>query len=358
MDDTEGGVQAQLSSDQHLSQLNLGSVVRIPDNQGRTDKRGEGFELRTDAHGVVRAKDGLLITTEAKPNASGHIKSMAETTARLDQAQQAHEQLADLAKQHQAQEDGQQDAVAKALEVQNKAIKGEGPSGSGSGSADAQAGKFPEFAQPHLTLASPAGIQATTPGSTHLHSGESLAVTTGQSVSVATKGGLFASIANAVRVFVYEGGIKWIAAKDNIEAHALKDNIRLSAKLNITHTAERITLAATKRITLNGGGSQGTWQSGSIVYTTAGNYTVLANSAQVTGKGTSQTATPNAQTAFDQKVLLRLPTGQPAANREYKLTKKDGSVITGKTGADGSLPHQNADWMEGATVHILGSSLP
>ncbi|RZL92979.1 MAG: type VI secretion system tip protein VgrG, partial [Variovorax sp.] len=59
-DDTEGQIQVQLKSDHQSSSLSLGSITRIEDNAGRKDPRGEGFELRTDGHGVVRAGNGLL----------------------------------------------------------------------------------------------------------------------------------------------------------------------------------------------------------------------------------------------------------------------------------------------------------
>jgi type VI secretion system secreted protein VgrG len=335
MDDTEGGVQAQLSSDQHLSQLNLGSVVRIPDNQGRADKRGEGFELRTDAHGVVRAKDGLLITTEAKPNASGHILSMAETTARLDQAQQAHEQLADLAKQHQAQEDGQQDAVAKALEAQNKAIKGEGPSGSGSGSADAQAGKFPEFAQPHLTLASPAGIQATTPGSTHLHSGESLAITTGENLSIASRGGVFASIRKGWRLFTYNAGLRLVAAANNIEFKALSGSIDMLAKLDITETAETIDIAAKNQILVNAAGSYTRFNGGGIEHGTSGSYTVHRGS-YAAAAGAAVPIQPEPEiTPYNEMIVIKDKKGKPVADFPYRIVRADGRVVRGVTDAQG-----------------------
>lgn len=83
LDDTQGKIQAQLKSDHDHSQLSLGHITRIEDNAGRKDERGEGFELRTDGHGAVRAKDGLLITTEARGNAAAHITDMGETVGRL-----------------------------------------------------------------------------------------------------------------------------------------------------------------------------------------------------------------------------------------------------------------------------------
>ncbi|RYF36967.1 MAG: type VI secretion system tip protein VgrG, partial [Comamonadaceae bacterium] len=93
LDDTDGKIQAQLKSDHQSSSLSLGFITRIEDNAGRKDPRGEGFELRTDGHGAIRAHDGLLITTEGRGNAANHFKDMGETIARLDAAQDQHEQL-------------------------------------------------------------------------------------------------------------------------------------------------------------------------------------------------------------------------------------------------------------------------
>ena len=77
-----------------------GNITRIANNQGRQDARGQGFELRTDAHGAIRAQDGLLISTEARTGAQAHITDMGETTSRLTKAREQHETLGDLAQQH------------------------------------------------------------------------------------------------------------------------------------------------------------------------------------------------------------------------------------------------------------------
>jgi len=45
--------------------------------------RGEGFKLRTDGHGAVRAKDGLLISTHVRQAANDHMLSMQESTNQL-----------------------------------------------------------------------------------------------------------------------------------------------------------------------------------------------------------------------------------------------------------------------------------
>lgn len=124
-DDSKDRIQAQLKSDHQHSQISLGHITRIEDNAGRKDYRGEGFELRTDGHGAVRAKDGLLISTEARDKAQAHVLDMGETQARLSQARDQHESLAQQAQNATAQEHGNdQEEVSDALEAQNSQIKG------------------------------------------------------------------------------------------------------------------------------------------------------------------------------------------------------------------------------------------
>jgi type VI secretion system secreted protein VgrG len=127
LDDTAQQIQAQLKSDHQHSQLSLGHITRIEDHAGRKDPRGEGFELRTDGHGVVRARDGLLISTEARADAQGHAKDMGETTARLKVGQEQHKGLAEAAATAKAQQGGEDQAVVSgAIEQQNDAIHGRG----------------------------------------------------------------------------------------------------------------------------------------------------------------------------------------------------------------------------------------
>ncbi|MBT0571902.1 type VI secretion system tip protein VgrG, partial [Curvibacter sp. CHRR-16] len=178
LDDTAEQIQVQLKSDHQSSSLSLGHITRIEDRAGRQEHRGEGFELRTDGHGAIRAQDGLLISTEGRPNAQGSVKASSETASRLSQGQEQHSSLGHLAVQHKAQDGAQSDGdskdqgqVAKALQAQNEAIKGTQSKDSTNNS------KHPELSEPHLVLASPAGIESTTTGSTHQHSNEHHAIT-------------------------------------------------------------------------------------------------------------------------------------------------------------------------------------
>ncbi|RZL54205.1 MAG: type VI secretion system tip protein VgrG [Variovorax sp.] len=281
MDDTAGGLQVQLASDHQGSSLALGCLARIEDNAGRKDARGEGFELRTDAHGVLRAGDGMLVTTEARTRAAGHAKALTETAARLASAHERHLRLSDAAIQSSAQDAGDQEAVARVLKEQDEEIAGSHGE-TRSGSRDGADGAFPELSRPHLVFASAAGIASTATGSTHIASGAHTALTSGQHTSISAGRSLLASAREALRLFAAKAGMRLVAAGGNIDVTALQNAIHLLAKLEITQTAERITITAQKEVLINGGGSYSRWNSGGVTHGTQGAWTEHAGAhAQV-----------------------------------------------------------------------------
>jgi type VI secretion system secreted protein VgrG len=264
LDDTAGKIQAQLKSDHLASQLSLGHINRIEDNAGRKDARGQGFELRTDGHGAVRAQHGLLLSTEGRPNAGAHITDMAVTLARLAQGRELHDSLSQVAQQAQAHQATDGTEVAAALQAQVDAIKGQG--------GTPVQGEFPEFQEPHLTMSSPAGIETSTQGSTHLTSVEHTALTSGGHASLSAGKSLLVSVKEAVRMFAYKAGMKLVAASADIDITALKDSVNILAKLNITHTANRITITAKEEVVINGGTSFSRWNASGIVHGTNGTW--------------------------------------------------------------------------------------
>ena len=273
LDDTNTKIQAQLKSDHDCSQLSLGYITRIEDQAGRKDARGEGWELRTDGYGVARAAKGMLITTEARPAARGPIKDMSETTHRLTSAGNQHQVLAEIALRNGAQEgcDRQID-VAELLRGQNKEIQG------ASGSDE-----FPELTMPHVILASSAGIALTSATDTHVSSGRNTALTAEKSISLAAGDSLFASVSKALRLFVQKAGMKMIAASGDIDIQALSNSINFLAKLDITQSANKITINAKEEIVINGGGSYVKFSAGSIEIGTSGFFTGHATTYQWLG---------------------------------------------------------------------------
>ncbi|WP_219210046.1 type VI secretion system Vgr family protein [Variovorax boronicumulans] len=274
LDDTEGKIQAQLKSDHQSSSISLGFITRIEDNQGRKDPRGEGFELRTDGHGAIRASDGLLITTEGRPNAASHVKYMGETVTRLKAAQTQHESLAQAASTAKAQSNDQdQGTVAKTLKAQHDAIQGEGQ-------ADRDKASFPELSGPHLVLASAAGVAATTSQSVHLQAGEHIAVTSQAHTSLSVAKRLLISAKDGLRLFALKNSIKVIAGNGKVQIEAHKDKLDATARqaVRITSSTESILISAPKKVVFNGGGSFTEWSGAGIVHGTRGAWVEHAGS--------------------------------------------------------------------------------
>ncbi|MGH8783500.1 MAG: type VI secretion system Vgr family protein [Cupriavidus necator] len=266
-DDTPGQPQAQIGSDYKASELALGHIVDIPGNAGRTDKRGEGFELRTDAWGALRASLGMLVSTYPRESGDDYALSMGAVVDGLRESAREADQLIDAGRTVEAH-DGEPAAVSKVLAKQVDAMVGEGC--------------LKELTSPHLVLASPAGIIQATPGSSHTRSGGHTAVTAGQHISLTAGGGLFANVRKAWRVFVHEAGIRLVAASDDIDIRALRNSVNLLAKLKITLTGERIEISAEKELRLSGGGSA-IVLNGNINEYTPGGHTIHAASKSKSG---------------------------------------------------------------------------
>ncbi|WP_336040754.1 type VI secretion system Vgr family protein, partial [Acinetobacter calcoaceticus] len=82
-DDTTGQISAQLQSSHAASQLNLGNLSH-PKESATSDGRGEGFELRTDQWGAVRAGSGLLLSTHKQDQAQGVHLDANEAKQQID----------------------------------------------------------------------------------------------------------------------------------------------------------------------------------------------------------------------------------------------------------------------------------
>lgn len=273
-DDTTGKIQAQLRSDHLSSQLSLGYITRIEGNAGRQEARGEGWELRTDGHGVVRAGRGMLITTEARNGGSSSAKDMDETAHRFARAVETHDQVAQLARDNAAHDGAaSQSEVCAGLKRQLDDIDGGPVEGDISG----------ELKAPHLVLASPAGIASSTAGNTHFSSDQHTALSTGKSLSIGCGTSFLCSVRDALRLFAYKAGMKLVAAAGDIELQALTDSINLLAKLNITQTANRITISAKEEVVINGGGSYARFAAGSLEMGTTGSFVAHAATHSLPG---------------------------------------------------------------------------
>ncbi|KFL53415.1 type IV secretion protein Rhs [Burkholderia pyrrocinia] len=356
IDDTQGQIQTQISSDAGASQLSLGNIRRIVKKKGRADARGTGFDLRTDYWGVVRALRGLFVTTDGQTGGPGHAKDAREAIGRLTRARELQDSLSALAQRHETQQhDADQSDVARAIKARNDAIKGN-PSG--------DPDDFPELTEADMVLAGSAGISFAAERNVHIASNEDVAVTSGRHVGLAVGRSLFASVANAFSLFVHKAGIKLITAAGKVRIEAQTDGIDVTAKhsVTITSTTDSIHLHAAKEIVLHAGSTEVRIGEQGYVVRTAGEHTVYAGSHQTDApqiRPMRLPVTPDNPGLFAAHfVLMEHDSGFALPQQPYRITLDNGRVIEGVSNEHGETsPITDHDVAFGA-VELLAASDP
>lgn len=353
MDDTTGKLQVQLKSDHQSSELNLGSITRINPVQGRADFRGEGFELRTDGHGVVRADKGIILTSYGKQNAQSYVKDIAQTTSQLQQASEQHKSLLQVAIDQKCEERKIDATVSDELAEQVDAVKGVSSKDSGKGNSNASSSsnrdssndsgskgkynRFPELTNAQIVISSPAGIALTAMQSIHLTSSEHIALTSQKQVSVASEDRLIASVAKGIRAFSQKEGIKLFAGKDDVELQAQDGKLEAIARkdVQVISTEGGIEVISPNVVSIKVGGTELKITPDGVFITTPGVFRVKASEHCFEGGGKVSYKLPNLPAMYSgvYKVLNEL--GKPVENKKYLITLPNGQKILGATNADG-----------------------
>jgi type VI secretion system secreted protein VgrG len=328
LDDTKDRQQAQLASDHGKSSLSLGYNTRIDGNEGRQDARGEGFELRTDLWGAVRAAMGLLVTTVRRSEAAGKVKEMAETIGRLTQARQQHEDLSQLAIRHNAQTaDASQADAASTIKTQNDALRG-------------SAGDFPELTRPDMVLASAAGIATIANDSTHMASQNDHAITAGRDISYSAGRSYHVAARGAVSLFAYQQAMRFIAAKGAWIAQAQSGPMSLAALGDVTISSSdgEVIITAAKRIRLLAGGSYIDISGDGITNGSPGPILERGASWDTPGPDSKRMPPPALfpeNAACDEQVRLTDKDGAVLSNTFYTVRKASGEIYHGVTDEKG-----------------------
>ena len=354
LDDTENRQQAQLASDHAKSSLSLGYITRIEGHAGRQDARGEGYELRTDKHGVLRAALGLFLTTIAKIGAAGKVKDMSETIARLTHSRDIHESLAQQAQRHGAQNaTGDQSDVSADMRRANAELRGEPNPGRD---------EFPEFAAPHLTLSSVAGIQTAAAGSTHIASDEHTALTAGGHVSIAAGKSLLASVREKI-AFYGEKAITFVTP-GRVHVESSSADLRLIAQqvIEMVSKEEWLRLLSPKGIELRGGDSVLRISSEGITGYTHGQFLVHAADHATDAPASRPVdfpVTPESPGKLAAHyVLVEEGSGFVIPNQPYRLTLDDGQVIEGATNELGELQMVTSHAVAFGIIELMSQSEP
>jgi type VI secretion system secreted protein VgrG len=284
---------------------------------------------------------------------------MGETTARLARAKEQHESLGDLAQQHQAQDEQDQEVVSQEIKAQNAAIQGKASAGananSGSGTDNAQSGSFPELQEPHLVLASPAGIQSTTAGSTHQHSQSHHAITAGQHISHSSGASILSSAAKHIRTFAQQG-IRLFAGKGKVQIQANGNSIEVIAnKVMEIIGKEGITLRSDQLIRMGTGAHAMQLTPGGGIELLSPQ-PVLAHTASVSIDGGLSVPPIPTPTLADVKTndwfALSFADNTPAANMSYQITFEDGRVIKGVTDPKGHTTVTQDEMLQAYVLNV------
>ncbi|QXF35592.1 type IV secretion protein Rhs [Photorhabdus akhurstii] len=243
MDDERGKEHIKLSTEYGgKSQLNLGHLV--DGQRPHPNKRGQGFELRTDDWGAIRAGKGLFISADQQVKASGQQLDMQRALAELDAALQTAAGLryaAEAAKAELAD-------IETQSAFMNETLK--------------------ELQQRALLLSAPSGIAQVTPGNLQFSAGENLITTVGGDADMSMMKKFRLAVGNGLSLFTRTLGLKLLAASGKVEIQAQTDAVEVLAQqaLTLASQQDRVTVSAKTELRLECGGAYISLKDGHISF--------------------------------------------------------------------------------------------
>ncbi|RZG43928.1 type VI secretion system Vgr family protein [Acinetobacter wuhouensis] len=260
-DDTTGQISTQLQNSHGASQLNLGNLSH-PKDKDTSDGRGEGFELRTDQWGAVRAGQGLLLSTYKQDQASGTHLDAKEAKQQLESSLNNSKALSEVAKN---QKTDPLEVLENLKQFLDQIEKGE------KDKADA-------FKQALMVLAAPNSIALATNEDIHISADKQISHSAGESINISTQKSLIGHASSKISLFAAQEGARLFAGKGKVEIRAQGDGADLIARkgIQIISTEDVIEFKSPKEITLTAGGSQLKINGSGVFVTTGAMFEVKA----------------------------------------------------------------------------------
>lgn len=317
-DDTTGQISAQLQSSHGTSQLNLGNLSH-PKNEETSQGRGEGFELRTDHYGAVRAGKGMLISTYAQEQAQSQHLSAKEASHQLNGNLNNVKALSEVANNQQTDPLEGLDKLKQFVEQ----IEQEDQS------------KATAFKQAMMILSAPDSIALSSNADIYLSADGQISHYVEESINFSTQNNLIAHAQNRMSLFAAKAGIEIIAAKQKIEAQAQSDGIDLIAKkeVRVISTEDTIHINSPKKIILTGGSSQieiGNnilFKTGGLFKAKAGQHRFESGANVVAPK----VSLPTAKTLYSNKVNYNWNIKSEGTKEIFILDNKNNNLIKTKS---------------------------
>lgn len=250
LDDERGKEHIKVSTEYGgKSQLNLGHLV-----DSEKQQRGEGFELRTDSWGAIRAQKGIFISADGQARAQGQVLEMQPAVSNLGDAREQMTSISGDA----------QKATANPADLQAQITLLEQ--------------HLTDLKKSVLLMSAPEGMALSSGQHLQVSAGQNLIATAGKNADVSVVKNLFIGVGNTLSVFVRKLGIKLIANQGPVQVQAQNDLMEMLARkeISIVSTEDEIRILAKKKITLNGGGSYITLDANAIEAATLGDYRTRA----------------------------------------------------------------------------------
>ncbi|MEM6162698.1 type VI secretion system tip protein VgrG [Erwinia sp. P6884] len=228
LDDERGKEHIKVSTEYGgKSQLNLGHLV-----DAEKQKRGEGFELRTDSWGAIRAQKGLFISADGQAKAQGDVLAMEQAISLLKGAVNQVAEWGGLARTHQ---NFAPDAQPLQALVSGASV----------------------LKEPTLLMSAPKGIAAVTPETAVVHTGKGLYLQSLGEVNLNTAQRYSVNAKQAISVMAHQEGIRLVSAKGPLAVESHADTLSLTSMKDVTvqSTQGHLQLTAKNGITLACGGA-------------------------------------------------------------------------------------------------------
>ncbi|QIF95026.1 type VI secretion system Vgr family protein [Proteus vulgaris] len=227
MEDKRGQEHIKLSTEYGgKSQLSLGHIV-----DANRDKRGEGFELRTDSWGAIRAGKGLFISADNQAKAGGEVLAMEPAISLIKGAISQLDDCREITQAHhnlQPEKEELDNLLKNTDKLASPSILMHAPEGIGIVTNET------------LLMQSVEALYAQTKGEMHLSSTENIAVNAYKKISMLSQ-------KEGIRIVSGKGPFELESHGDIFEATALKD-------ITVQSTQGHIQLTAKNGITLGCGG--------------------------------------------------------------------------------------------------------
>ena len=326
LDDERGKEHIKVSTEYGgKSQLNLGHLV-----DSEKQQRGEGFELRTDSWGAIRAQKGIFISADGHARAQGQVLEMQAAMSQLEQARSLAEALrsaAEAARAELADVQTQKVLLSEALRDLKKAA---------------------------LLVSAPEGIAQVTGKSLQQSAGDNIISTSGGHTDFSALKRFTVAAGERVSLYAQKLGIKMFAGKGKVEIQAQGDEMTLDAlkDIRISSSEGKLIISAKQEIILTSGGGYIRIADGTVEC--AAPDKIIERGAvwqKFGGQSFSQAVQKWESSAFEMGPEVLWPYSEtPVAGQKISLTHSDGTVQELKTSADGRGEKQNL--VDPASVQI------